>query len=145
MTIITKGMGAIIKSVKKSSPMANVFEGAVKKLNKRGGIRSFGKNFKKTKKYIVRGQPHGKKFPGEEIIKRIHRDQFKRDIIATKIKATRNPKKTKGYMDTDPNVRKGIAKGLREHRKSDFYKRHKKMMKKLKENPDLSYMKGQLD
>ena len=32
MTIITKGMGAIIKSVKKSSPMANVFEGAVKKL-----------------------------------------------------------------------------------------------------------------
>ena len=54
-------------------------------------------------------------------------------------------KKTKGYMEKDPNVRKGIAKGLREHRKSDFYKRHKKIMKKLKENPDLSYMKGQLD
>ena len=53
-------------------------------------------------------------------------------------------KKTKGHMEKDPNVRKGIAKGLREHRKSDFYKRHKKMMKKLKENPDLSYMKGQL-
>ena len=61
------------------------------------------------------------------------------------LKGRLNPKKTKGYMDTDPNVRKGIAKGLREHRKSDFYKRHKKMMKKLKENPDLSYMKGQLD
>jgi len=105
MTIITKGMGAIIKSVKKSSPMANVFEGAVKKLNKRGGIRSFGKNFKKTKKYIVRGQPHGKKFPGEEIIKRIHRDQFKRDIIATKIKATRNPKKYKS-----PVMKGGDAK-----------------------------------
>ena len=54
-------------------------------------------------------------------------------------------KKTRGYMDKDPSVRKGIAKGLREHRKSDFYKRHKKIMKKLKENPDLSYMKGQLD
>jgi len=54
-------------------------------------------------------------------------------------------KKTKGYMDTDPNVRKGIAKGLKEHRKSEFHKTHKKIMKKLKENPDLSYMKGQLD
>ena len=38
------------------------------------------------------------------------------------LKGSLNPKKTKGYMDTDPNVRKGIAKGLREHRKSDFYK-----------------------
>ena len=61
------------------------------------------------------------------------------------LKGRLNPKKKKGYMDTDPNVRKGIAKGLREYRKSDFHKRHKKMMKKLNENPDLSYMKGQLD
>ena len=60
------------------------------------------------------------------------------------LKGRLNPKKTKGYMDTDPNVRKGIAKGLREHRKSEFHKTHKKIMKKLKENPDLSYMKGQL-
>jgi len=60
------------------------------------------------------------------------------------LKGRLNPKKTKGYMDTDPNVRKGIAKGLREYRKSDFHKRHKKMMKKLDKNPDLSYMKGQL-
>ena len=54
-------------------------------------------------------------------------------------------KKIKGVKEKDPNVRKGIAKGLKEYRKSDFHKRHKKMMKKLKENPDLSYMKGQLD
>jgi len=83
---------------KKSPPMADIFEGAVKKLNKRGGIRSFGKNFKKTKKYIVRGHPHGKKFTGEEIIKRVHRDQFKRDITATKIKASKNPEKYKSRM-----------------------------------------------
>ena len=54
-------------------------------------------------------------------------------------------KKTRGYMDKDPSVRKGIAKGLREHRKSESYKIYKKTMKKLKENPDLSYLKGQLD
>ena len=60
------------------------------------------------------------------------------------LKGRLNPKKTKGYMDTDPNVRKGIAKGLREHRKSEFRKTYKKIMKKLKENPDLSYMKGYL-
>ena len=63
-------------------------------------------------------------------------------ILKKSLKGT--GKKTKGYMEKDPNVRKGIAKGLREHRKSDFHKRHKKIMKKLKENPDLSYMKGQL-
>ena len=57
----------------------------------------------------------------------------------------RGGKKIKGIKEKDPNIRKGIAKGLREHRKSDFHKRHKKIMKKLKENPDLSYMKGQLD
>ena len=54
-------------------------------------------------------------------------------------------KKIKGYMEKDPNVRKGIAKGLREHRKSESHKIYKKTMKKLKENPDLSYLKGQLD
>ena len=51
-------------------------------------------------------------------------------------------KKTKGYMEKDPNVRKGIAKGLKEHRKSESHKTYKKIMKKLKENPDLSYLKG---
>ena len=57
----------------------------------------------------------------------------------------RSGKKIKGVKETDPNVRKAIAKGLKEHRKSEFYKTHKKIMKKLKENPDLSYMKNQLD
>ena len=52
-------------------------------------------------------------------------------------------KKTKGVIEKDPVVRSGIAKGLREHRKSESYKIYKKTMKKLKENPDLSYLKGQ--
>ena len=51
-------------------------------------------------------------------------------------------KKTKGVIEKDPVVRSGIAKGLREHRKSESYKIYKKTMKKLKENPDLSYLKG---
>ena len=51
-------------------------------------------------------------------------------------------KKTKGIKEKDPNVRKGIAKGLKEHRKSESYKIYKSTMKKLKENPDLSYLKG---
>ena len=51
-------------------------------------------------------------------------------------------KKVKGVMEKDPNVRKGIAKGLREHRKSESYKIFKKTMKKLDKNPDLSYLKG---
>ena len=51
-------------------------------------------------------------------------------------------KKIKGYMEKDPNVRKGIAKGLREHRKSEFHKTYKKIIKKLDKNPDLSYLKG---
>jgi len=50
-------------------------------------------------------------------------------ILKKSLKGT--GKKTKGYMDTDPNVRKGIAKGLREHRKSEFRKTYKKIMKKL--------------
>ena len=53
-------------------------------------------------------------------------------------------KKIKGIKETDPNIRKGIAKGLKEHRKSESYKIYKSTMKKLKENPDLSYMKGYL-
>ena len=63
-------------------------------------------------------------------------------ILKKSLKGT--GKKTKGYMDKDPNVRKGIAKGLKEHRKSESYKTYKKIMKKLDKNPDLSYMKGQL-
>ena len=51
-------------------------------------------------------------------------------------------KKIKGIKETDPNIRKGIAKGLKEHRKSESYKIYKSTMKKLKENPDLSYLKG---
>ena len=51
-------------------------------------------------------------------------------------------KKIKGVMEKDPVVRSGIAKGLKEHRKSESYKIFKKTMKKLKKNPDLSYLKG---
>ena len=53
-------------------------------------------------------------------------------------------KKIKGIKETDSNVRKAIAKGLKEHRKSESYKIYKKTMKKLKKNPDLSYLKGTL-
>jgi len=38
--------------------------------------------------------------------------------------------------------RKIKAKALREHRASEFYKRHKKIMKKIPH--DLTYMKGYL-
>ena len=51
-------------------------------------------------------------------------------------------KKTKGYMATDPHERKGIAKGLKEHRKSKSHKIFKETMKKLDKHPDLSYLKG---
>ena len=51
-------------------------------------------------------------------------------------------KKIKGVMEKDPVVRSGIAKGLKEHRKSESYKIFKKTMKKLKKNPDLSYLQG---
>jgi hypothetical protein len=63
--------------------------------------------------------------------------------IKTVLKGT--GKKTKGVQEDNPVVRKAIAKGLKEHRKSDSYKGYKRTMKKLKQNPDLSYMKGQLD
>ena len=51
-------------------------------------------------------------------------------------------KKIKGVMEKDPVVRSGIAKGLREHRKSKSHKIFKETMKKLDKNPDLSYLKG---
>ena len=51
-------------------------------------------------------------------------------------------KKVKGVMEKDPVVRSGIAKGLRERRKSESHKIYKKIMKKLDKNPDLSYLKG---
>ena len=54
-------------------------------------------------------------------------------------------KKIKGVKETDPNTRKAIAKGLREHRKSESYKGYRRIMKKLKKNPDLSYLKGTLN
>ena len=51
-------------------------------------------------------------------------------------------KKIKGRMVTDPAIRKGIAKGLKEHRASKSYKMHKKTMQKIPH--DLTYIKGQL-
>ena len=51
-------------------------------------------------------------------------------------------KKIKGRMDKDPDIRKGIAKGLKEHRASESYKMHKKTMQKIPH--DLTYMKGYL-
>ena len=64
--------------------------------------------------------------------------------IAAKVWKSFTGKKTKGVQEDNPVVRKGIAKGLREHRKSESYKIYKKTMKKLKQNPDLSYLKGTL-
>ena len=57
-----------------------------------------------------------------------------------KIKGT--GKKIKGRMDKDPNIRKGIAKGLKEHRVSESHKMFKETMKKIPH--DLTYMKGYL-
>ena len=51
-------------------------------------------------------------------------------------------KKIKGRMDKDPNIRKGIAKGLKEHRASESHKPYKKLIKKIPH--DLTYMKGYL-
>jgi len=51
-------------------------------------------------------------------------------------------KKIKGRMDKDPNIRKGIAKGLKEHRASESHKEYKKLIKKIPH--DLTYMKGYL-
>ena len=45
-------------------------------------------------------------------------------------------------MDKDPAIRKGIAKGLKEHRASESYKMHKKTMQKIPH--DLTHMKGYL-
>ena len=49
-------------------------------------------------------------------------------------------KKTKGYMDTDPNVRKGIAMGLKSMKKKGFIGIKAKKIPK-----DLSHLKGYLD
>ena len=51
-------------------------------------------------------------------------------------------KKIRGRMDKDPNIRKGIAKGLKEHRVSESHKMFKETMKKIPH--DLTYMKGYL-
>ena len=57
-----------------------------------------------------------------------------------KIKGT--GKKIKGRMVKDPTIRKGIAKGLKEHRASESHKQYKKLIKKIPH--DLTYMKGYL-
>ena len=51
-------------------------------------------------------------------------------------------KKIKGRMVKDPTIRKGIAKGLKEHRASESHKQYKKLIKKIPH--DLTYMKGYL-
>jgi hypothetical protein len=48
-------------------------------------------------------------------------------------------KKTRGYMEKDPNVRAGIAKGLKDMKKKGFIGLKKKKIPK-----DLSYLKGTL-
>jgi len=58
-------------------------------------------------------------------------------IIKKALKGT--GKKTKGHMEKDPNVRKGIAMGLKSMKKKGFIG-----LKKKKIPEDLSYMKGQL-
>ena len=58
-------------------------------------------------------------------------------IIKKSLKGT--GKKTKGHMEKDPNVRKGIAMGLKSMKKKGFIG-----LKKKKIPEDLSYMKGQL-
>ena len=56
------------------------------------------------------------------------------------LKGRLNPKKKKGYMDTDPNVRKGIAQAKKDMKKKGFIG-----LKKKKIPQDLSYMKGYLN
>ena len=51
-------------------------------------------------------------------------------------------KKIRGRMDKDPAIRKGIAKGLKEHRASESHKQYKKLIKKIPH--DLTHMKGYL-
>ncbi len=48
-------------------------------------------------------------------------------------------KKTKGYMEKDPNVRRGIAMGLKSMKKKGFIG-----IKSKKIPHDLSYLKGTL-
>ena len=53
------------------------------------------------------------------------------------LKGRLNPKKTKGYMEKDPNVRKGIAMGLKSMKKKGFIG-----IKKKKIPHDLTHLKG---
>tara|TARA_A100001011_G_scaffold57024_1_gene56040 strand:- start:9 stop:221 length:213 start_codon:yes stop_codon:yes gene_type:complete len=56
-------------------------------------------------------------------------------IIKKPLKGT--GKKTKGYMEKDPNVRKGIAMGLKSMKKKGFIG-----IKKKKIPHDLTHLKG---
>ena len=56
-------------------------------------------------------------------------------IIKKSLKGT--GKKTKGYMEKDPNVRRGIAMGLKSMKKKGFIG-----IKSKKIPHDLSYLKG---
>ena len=51
-------------------------------------------------------------------------------------------KASKELFKKAKGLRKGIAKGLKEHRASESYKMHKKTMQKIPH--DLTYMKGYL-
>ena len=56
------------------------------------------------------------------------------------LKGRANTLKTKGDMETDPNVRQGIAQAKKDMKKKGFIG-----LKKKKIPRDLSYMKGYLD
>ena len=53
------------------------------------------------------------------------------------LKGRLNPKKTKGYMEKDPNVRRGIAMGLKSMKKKGFIG-----IKSKKIPHDLTHLKG---
>jgi hypothetical protein len=56
------------------------------------------------------------------------------------LKGRANTLKTKGDMETDPNVRQGIAQAKKDMKKKGFIGLKKKKIPK-----DLSYLKGYLD
>ena len=56
------------------------------------------------------------------------------------LKGRANTLKTKGDMETDPNVRQGIAMAKKDMKKKGFIGLKKKKIPK-----DLSYLKGYLD
>jgi hypothetical protein len=58
-------------------------------------------------------------------------------VVRASLKGT--GKKTKGYMETDPNVRKGIAMGLKSMKKKGFIG-----IKSKKIPHDLTHLKGTL-